>query len=99
MAKHGQIMLNMTTQCGRNGPKGFNWLDTKYNRADNTAAVHKLILDLDKFPIDEIESCIDRLISDNASNKGLVLPDVFLSAIITLKLPDACDVVTKMVAC
>ena len=98
MHQHPRVMLNMTTQNGRNGPKCFNWLDSKYNRSDTNAAVQKLraIVDLTPFKGDDVDGGIDRLITDNAANDGLVLPDKFLSALIVLKLPSSCDVVAKM---
>jgi hypothetical protein len=98
MAGHGRILLNMTSQNGRNGPKCFHWLDAKYSRSDTNAAVQKLrnIVDLAPFPADDVDASIDQLLTANAANEGLVLPDQFMSAIIVLKLPSACDVISKV---
>ena len=98
MHQHKRVMLNMTTQCGRNGPKCFAWLDGKYNRSDTNAAVQKLreIVDLAPFAPDAVDAGIDKLLTDNASNEGLVLPEKFMRALIVLKLPSNCDVVAKM---
>jgi hypothetical protein len=98
MSGHGRVLLNMTAQNGRNGPKCFNWLDAKYNRSDTNAAVQKLrdIVDLAPFPSDDVDACIDQLLTANAANEGLVLPDKFMSALIVLKLPEACDVISKV---
>ena len=98
MHQHPRVLLNMTSQCGRNGPKCFAWLDGKYNRADTNAAVQKLraIVDLTPFAPDAVDAGIDKLLTDNASNEGLVLPEKFMSALIVLKLPTSCDVVAKM---
>eukprot|EP00966_Prymnesium_polylepis_P074866 1736673-Prymnesium_polylepis.1 len=95
MAGHGRILLNMTAIWAQ-------WAQVLllarhevqpvgHERGGAEAPRHRR----PPFPPNDVDASIDQLLAANAANEGLVLPDHFMSALIVLKLPSACDVISK----